>query len=350
LTHPNPTVESAVFTPNSRAVVTAYVDGWARWWDTDTGRPLGSSLRHDGGVYGAAFDAAGKQVATYSADTTVRIWDVSSASLPGFEPVPTAGRAVISGDGSRALVAGNNFVRVLNTTTSEQVGARLEASRGPTTPLAISANGRRLASVDRNGVLRIRENSEPLIETDLKQSAHGLTFDARGNRLAVVADGGIVQIWDMTSRTQTRTLRRNCIAWMATFDSSGQWLAVASSNTPTARLWDLTGLEPSALDLPTPDGIGMILIRPDGRALVTQFHRTSRLWDINSRTPIGPVIDPFDATYYMTFSPDGMLLVSRCGRQVRLWNGKTGKPRGGRALHHAADAMAERLRKQAGTW
>ena len=80
-----------------------------------------------------------------------------------------------------------------------------------------------------------------------------------------------------------------------------------------------------------------IRFRPDGRSILTQFHRTARLWDVATRTPTGPVIGPFDAIYHTTFSPDSRLLVSWCGRQVRVWDAATAQPVPGRTFDHTAD-------------
>ena len=287
LDHPHRTVEQAAFSPDGRVVVTSCADGWVRWWETETGRPLGPALRHDGGMYGATFDAAGRRLATYSADHTLRLWDVAPAALPVAAPLRTAMRAVIAADGSRAAAAGGTFVHILDTATGEVIGPRLEGPQADDAP-AFGPGGRTFAAVDTSGVLRVWEGPERVVEADLKRDCHALAFDPTGKWLAVVGAAATIEVWDVPARKRAHTLRQSGITWMAAFDPTGRWLAVASDGEPTARLWDLSGPEPAGSDLPTGDKVGAIHFRPDGRAVLAEHHGRAQLWDLAARRRSAP--------------------------------------------------------------
>ena len=56
--------------------MTASYDGTARVWDASTGHPVGTPLQHQGPVNTAVFSPNGRRVLTASADRTARVWDV----------------------------------------------------------------------------------------------------------------------------------------------------------------------------------------------------------------------------------------------------------------------------------
>ena len=53
-------------------------DGTARLWDAATGQALTPPLKHESEVLGAAFDADGRRVLTWSEDGTARLWDAAT--------------------------------------------------------------------------------------------------------------------------------------------------------------------------------------------------------------------------------------------------------------------------------
>jgi len=73
-------VWSAAFSPDGRRVVTTS-DNTARIWDVETRVEIAVLKGHRDSVWSVAFSADGTRVATASDDRTVRIWDVTWATL-----------------------------------------------------------------------------------------------------------------------------------------------------------------------------------------------------------------------------------------------------------------------------
>src|SRR5262249_23490619 len=67
-------VNSAEFSPDGSRIVTASLDGTARVWNTQNGQPLTWAAQHVGPVNFAQFSPEGKRVVTASQDSTARVW------------------------------------------------------------------------------------------------------------------------------------------------------------------------------------------------------------------------------------------------------------------------------------
>jgi WD40 repeat protein len=61
--------------------VTTGSDGAVFLYDGKTGDRVSSLVGHTGGVFSASWSPDGKNLQTVSADTSVRIWDVATASI-----------------------------------------------------------------------------------------------------------------------------------------------------------------------------------------------------------------------------------------------------------------------------
>jgi WD40 repeat protein len=74
-------VEQAVFSPDGRRVVVSEHDTAVRVWDTTSGEPLTSPLRHRGIVRYVAFSPDGFRLITACDDRTARVWDTVSGEV-----------------------------------------------------------------------------------------------------------------------------------------------------------------------------------------------------------------------------------------------------------------------------
>jgi hypothetical protein len=73
----------AVFSPDGRTLLTASLDGTARFWDVASGQPLGAPLRHADAVLCAVYNPDGASAATGGADRTAQRWRTPPPPVAG---------------------------------------------------------------------------------------------------------------------------------------------------------------------------------------------------------------------------------------------------------------------------
>src|SRR5262249_29883752 len=82
LSHAMP-VHAAVFSPDSRTVISASMDGTAQLWDAASGQRIGSPLQQGGEWFHVGFSPDGKIALTCSEGHTAQIWDATTGEPLG---------------------------------------------------------------------------------------------------------------------------------------------------------------------------------------------------------------------------------------------------------------------------
>jgi WD40 repeat protein len=238
------TVESAVFSPNGKSIVTASWDNTARLWDTATGRELRAFIGHSSIVKSAAFSPDGNKVVTASWDTTARLWDASS----GKEMILIAGHqdfvssAAFSPDGKSVVTASaDKTARLWDVAT----GKELRVLKGHSRMVSIAA------------------------------------FSPDGKTIVTASMDQTVRLWDPTTGRQLRTFTGHSgEIYSVAFSPDGKTIVTASWDE-TVRLWDVaTAKEIYAL---TGHSIWFLsaVFAPDSKAVVTaSYDNTVRIWPL----------------------------------------------------------------------
>ena len=76
-------VNGALFDKGAFRILSWSADGTIRLWDVATGQPVGAPMKHDGPVKGAVFDKAEGRILSWSEDRTVRLWDAATGQPLG---------------------------------------------------------------------------------------------------------------------------------------------------------------------------------------------------------------------------------------------------------------------------
>jgi WD40 repeat protein len=200
---------------------------------------------HTSPVYSVAFSPDGKTLASASADTTVRLWNVASHQSMG--PPLTGHTDVVfsvafSPDGrTLASASFDKTVRLWDVATRRPLGDPLTGHSGTVVSVAFSPDGKTLASAVgdiRNGpdntvqlwdVASRQPLGEPL--TGHTHTVNSVAFSPDGKILASGSADGTVRLWDISADSWLERICRIANRNM----TQAEWTSIMGTETPYQR-------------------------------------------------------------------------------------------------------------------
>jgi WD40 repeat protein/serine/threonine protein kinase len=331
---------SVAYSPDSKTVLTCGPNGLGQLWETATGRPVGTPLRHPHPrIRVADFSPDGKKVATSclgkrSEDCAVRIWDATTG-LPLTPWIPQQDHVAalnFSPDG-KLLATGDytHDVQLWDAATGERSRPPLR-QRDIVLSLAFSPDGKTLAAGTahdwhRDPQARLwdvstgRPVGQPLKHTNYVVF---VAFSPDGQTLVTGSLDNTFRLWDVATGEARGDYRTVAAGWRcAALSPDGDRLATASQDG-TLRLWSTADGSPlPGATMPHPGGSSAVAVAfsPDGTLLVVGHEDGSaQLWDLATFKPLGPPVVQAGRLLGVAFTENGRLfLTTAADGSTRSW-------------------------------
>ncbi|MEU7109759.1 hypothetical protein ABZ951_32660 [Streptomyces sp. NPDC046215] len=322
-------INAVAFAPDGHTLATASTDHRIKLWNVRSYRLLTTMAGHSDEIQELTFSSDGRILASASLDGTLRLWRPQArsplATLTVAQPVYAL---ALSPDGHTLASTGKDSTALLwNVATRRPT--TLTGRTSTTTADVSFADHHSYLTVDHDNLVTRWSTTPPLTDPPplrRPQSVKAMVASENGRALATVGNDGVIRVWNLMTGKLTATLPQAAIAatpWRLSMTPDGHTLAV-TGNDGTIRVWAVGVQQPTAV-LHTPDSVLGLALRPDGRALAAvSADGTARLWTLGSQRAGIPLPGPKDATRILSFSPDGRTLaVGNTGNSVRLWDAAT---------------------------
>jgi WD40 repeat protein len=368
--------------------------------DAATGRQIGL-LDGNFGQNEVAFSGDGKRLAAAGSDERLRVWDVASrAEIRTLEiQKGSLWSLALNSDGSRLAVAsygGNNdLVQVFDVATGKELhalrrpkggvillrmqfgldgarllllaekdlaiwklepgsatlGVQIKAESADLATAALSPDGRRVATCDEAGALRLwnADDGQPILTVrgERGEGFRYLTFSPDGRWLAACVDWTGIVVWDAVLGKVVRRWEGHC-DWIGglAFSSDGRRLiTVGSDGIKTWGPWTAEGVR----TLPAHGSVEALAFSRDGRRLTARsFDGVIEVWDLRSGRSLWTT-GRQQGGFVRALEPDGERLIVASPKGELTWlDGATGRelgrlPNGPAAPSHLAFSPDGRL-------
>ncbi|SPN97661.1 uncharacterized protein DNG_01174 [Cephalotrichum gorgonifer] len=322
-------VRSVIISPDGKQLASGSDDTTIRVWDASSGTCLQILKGHDGWVNSVVFSSDGKQLISSSYDTTIRIWDVSSGrclqTLGGHEGYVTS--VIFSADGKQLISSSaDRTVRIWDAS----LGICLQVLPGHDsriTSVVFSPDSKQLASSSLDKTIKIWDAGFGTCLQTLKghdDYVNSVVFSADGKQLISGSSDMTIKIWDVSSGTCLQTLEGHDDSVRSVIISpDGKQLASGSDDT-TIKIWDVS----LGLCLQTLKGhdafVNSVVFSADSKQLISgSSDMVIRIWDASLSFQ---TIEGHDSWIrYLTFLADGKQLLSDSDDMTfKIWDASSG--------------------------
>jgi WD40 repeat protein len=318
-------------------------------YDADTGTPLGTPIKVNCPEERAvALSPDGKTVVAGTWDHGVTAWMLDAATGTSIRPLQlhppkfagttplveegdlgAAQRVAFSADGSVLATSDQRTVQLWNADGKPR-GERMRGHTDWIEALAITVDGRRVATGSRDGTARVWEPTtgqligEPLPHGNTWVS--GVAFSPDGQTLLTGTHSGQVRLWDIaTGKSLGEPIAHSGWVWAVAYSSQGdRFLTGVGGGSNTAILWDAATRTMIGVPLVHDNYVNAVAFSPDGsRAITSSRDQSVRVWDLPGPFAVERVLRHDAPLLHVAYSPDGQLLAVGTGSaDPAVWDGK----------------------------
>ena len=199
----------------------------------------------------------------------------------------------------------------------------------PVTAIALSPNGKILASGSMNGSIQlwnIATGSKIRTLQGHSDRIESVAFSPDGKTLASGSNDETIKLWNVATGTEIGSVQGSFFSvYSVTFSPNGKTL-VSGSSDGTIKLWDVSTTKEILTLLGHTAKVSAVAFSPDGKILASgSDDRIIKLWNVATAGEILTFDGHSDRVGSVAFSPDGRILASGSSdKTIKLWNVGTG--------------------------
>jgi WD40 repeat protein len=319
-------VLGAVFSSDSRLVLTTSTDHSARISNSVTGSEIAILSGHGDSVVFGAFSPDGNRVLTVSADGTARIWD---AKITGDVLTLEGHRDSVwtfdfNRDDSRELTASDDHtVRMWDSTNFGEQADVFEFGDSVNSAV-FSPDGKSFAAGldDGSAVIVYLGTRRRLKLTGHSARVNCVSFNKDQHYILTASDDRTARLWDVESGKMIQVFEGHTANVNTAVFSHDGGLVLTASDDKTMRIWDSkTGRELKRFE-GHQARINQAVFAPDDQAVLSaSWDNTARLWDVASGKQIREFRGHRGPVNSASFSPDGKRIVTASwDKSARIWD------------------------------
>jgi WD40 repeat protein/transcriptional regulator with XRE-family HTH domain len=217
----------------------------------------------------------------------------------------------------------------VNFSHADLEGSLFKETFGGVLTLALSADGKLLATAGTDGAVRLWQTSDGKLLWVSRGHNHwifSLTFSPDQTQIISGSPDTTLRFWDVITGEQLN-LWRNPVGEINAIALNADGILVAGGSEPQVPLVDTTTrTQLRELQGHTGSRILAVACSPDGETVLTgSTDRTLKLWDIATGNCQQTLVGHTGGVRSVTFSPDGKIIASgSIDRTIKLWQTETG--------------------------
>ncbi|MAU00169.1 MAG: hypothetical protein CL608_23765 [Anaerolineaceae bacterium] len=339
LTGHNNAVHYAAFAPDDARLATASADSTVKVWDLASGEELFALSGHEATVFRLAFSPDGRFLTTASHDGTARIWNVArdaggeAQTFFHAGDIPMVSLELSPDDQKYAFGTINGTTVVGNAATGEQLLTLQNEFDGPVHGVSFHPNGSRLATASQDGRARIWDTATG--ELRLQFTAHvggnsggnegvlDVAYSPDGARLATAGADGLAKVWDAESGEDLLVLEGHTTGlFRVVYSGDGRYLATTSdANNATTNIWDANSGQLLHSLGPNPGRAWGLAFSPDSQLVATGgAGGFLQVWNVATGKEASSLTGQSSEFGSVLFTPDGQQLITSGVNGVTLWD------------------------------
>jgi cytochrome c len=308
-----------------------------------TETPAEAQLRgHGGPVRALALSPDGGELVSGSFDSTAIRWSLgtgTAATVLRFHEGALNAVAFL-GDGRIATSGEDGRIAIWQKGQDKPADVRI-GHGAPVVQLAVSADGKTLASASWDGTARLwpLAGGAPRVLEGHRQNVNGVAFTRDGRALVSVGYDGTLRIWPLAAAGNPRILTLPSPLNAVAVAQSGEIIAAGASGKVffLSAAGEATGeVEAAASPL-----IALAISGNDKRIAASSIKGAVAIIDRDSRAIARTLVGPGLPAWAVLFLSDSRSLLTGGGdRVIRRWNSETGEQVGEVAIGGALDPLA----------